>query len=486
MDMIIVLFIIGVVYGVLLFFDNFFKTCAHYPYIKFLEGTGFHVGFFWIRWKTKAFNRILIRWGASRPRFWNIWFTIGVGTSLLILPFSVLLLLYSVLKNWTPMNTSEAFVIEPIIPGVNLPASELGYYSLTLIVCSIVHELGHALAAVKEDVNLIEVGANIFFVLPVAFVNISTEKLTSSCLKSLKVLCAGVWHNIVLTLVALLMYMSIPFLFSPFFHIDKGIVISEIAKNSPLLGTKGLSSGDVVFQVNDCKVFNEDSWYNCLSETYKRRIAFCIDADLIRNFDESIALRHLENGNLECCSENQAENICFEYLDKSNGILELPMHACLPARKVMEQSEHFCDLSPHICPDNQFCFKPILENSTHLFKLNSNHRDVIYLGHPSDIHRTIMVSSFIPKYIFTSPTIPDAVLKFIKYLIVFSLGLAILNIIPFMYMDGQYIMEIVGCWFFEKKYGKNMTRAVISIVTWFLTFLLVSHCLYSASKIINL
>ena len=34
------------------------------------------------------------------------------------------------------------------VPGVNLPTSQLGYYLLTLLVCGIFHELGHAIAAV--------------------------------------------------------------------------------------------------------------------------------------------------------------------------------------------------------------------------------------------------------------------------------------------------------------------------------------------------
>ncbi|KAG5879674.1 hypothetical protein JTB14_021477 [Gonioctena quinquepunctata] len=223
MDITLVLLIIGLLYGVLLFFDNFFKTCAHYPYIKFLEGTGFEIHLLWIKWKTKAFNRTLIKWGTKRPRFWNIWFTSGVYASFVLLPVSLLVLIYSIFQNFTSGTSSgNNIVIEPVIPGVNLPASEIGYYSLSLIVCSIVHELGHALAAVKEDVNLIDVGANMFFVLPVAFVNLSTDKFSSlSPKQTLKILCAGVWHNIILALVALAIYIFLPFLFSVCFHVQR-------------------------------------------------------------------------------------------------------------------------------------------------------------------------------------------------------------------------------------------------------------------------
>ena len=38
------------------------------------------------------------------------------------------------------------------MPGVNLPASQLSYYLLTLLVCGILHEMGHAIAAVRLDI----------------------------------------------------------------------------------------------------------------------------------------------------------------------------------------------------------------------------------------------------------------------------------------------------------------------------------------------
>ena len=35
------------------------------------------------------------------------------------------------------------------MPGVNLPNNQIGYYLMTLLVCGILHEVGHALAAVR-------------------------------------------------------------------------------------------------------------------------------------------------------------------------------------------------------------------------------------------------------------------------------------------------------------------------------------------------
>ncbi|KAJ8927829.1 hypothetical protein NQ314_019712 [Rhamnusium bicolor] len=486
MDVTTGLIIIAVMYGILWFFDNFFKTCAHYPYIRFLEGTGFQIGFLSIKWKTKAFNRLIIRWGTSRPRFLHLWFSLGLYATLILLPVAIVLLLYSLFQNFSSSSGESKLAIEPIIPGVNLPASELGYYSLTLILCSVVHELGHALAAVLEDVNIIDIGANILFVLPAAYVNLSTDKFSSLTRKgTLKILCAGIWHNLILTFVAFVLFLSLPFLFSTFYHVNKGVTVINMARRSPLSGYRGLDIGDTIFKINECKVYDENSWYDCLGNLSGYKSAYCIESDLIHGLDESIPLKHLENGNLDCCDNKKSKNICFEYLDMADGILELPTHACLPARAIVEKSTNFCSSDSHNCPNNLYCFRPILANGTNLFKINCNTKDVIYLGLTSDIYRTVEVSSYIPKnLLFTTTDLPDVITKFVKYTAVFSLGLAIVNTIPFMYMDGQHIAEVLGIILLRKNLGKNGAKLLTITITWVFTFLLITHCLITVSKIL--
>lgn len=382
---------------------------------------------------------------------------------------------------WRNGDISGQIIVEPIVPGVNLPASELGYYGLALIVCSVIHEVGHALAAVREDVHLINVGVNVLFVLPVAYVNISSEKLNSlNPWRTLRIICAGVWHNIVLVAIAYLIYCALPTFFSGLFYVNNGIYISEMHKNSPLVGLKGLSKGDTITKINDCNIQNETSFVNCLKNLQTHKPAFCVDTDLVHELDESVPLRHISNGFYDCCSPNKNEHLCFEYLENNDGIIEIPPHVCLPVRAIVEKSPGFCSTSKS-CPNGLHCIRPILANATNLFIIKVlGKNDVLYIGLWVDFLQTIVVSPYVPKYMFGDSTVPDVVTKFLKYIVVFSCGLAVINVFPCVFMDGQHITKGLLQIFFTKHLGSahnvNLTSLIVSLCG---TMLLVFHTVCS-------
>lgn len=219
-----------------------------------------------MKWTTTAFNRLLLRLGNNRSKILNYWFDIGLYVTLFSIPFAVTLLITANYQLLTRENTKEPLVIEPLVPGYNLPLSEIGYYSVTLLICSVIHEFGHALAAVKEDVHIVEIGVTVFLFVPVAYVNISTERLAQLAQnRVLRIVCAGVWHNIVLVVVAGLFYLSMYVLVSPLYVTGYGVVVTDMMLQSPLAGAKGLHVGDVVSKINDCGVTDENSWQECLS-----------------------------------------------------------------------------------------------------------------------------------------------------------------------------------------------------------------------------
>ncbi|XP_050309200.1 membrane-bound transcription factor site-2 protease [Anthonomus grandis grandis] len=474
-------------YSVLLFFDLFFKSCAHYPYLKLLEGLGLELSFFTIQWKTKAFNRLIIKWGNTKPYFWKLWFQLGTVVTLSFLPVALFILFKSMFGLFGPKETEVAPPLVTIgLPGINLPISEVGYYCITLLICSFVHEMGHALAGVVEDIGTLELGFNIYFILPVAYVNLPTDKMQSlNVKKRLNIFSAGVWHNFLLSFFAYLLYWSLPWVFSPFYGYNGGVTVIDVLKTSPLRdASKGILENDIITAINDCKINNENDWLDCLGDRNVILPAICIKSDLVNTLDESVPLKHLDSGVLSCCDPKNNKNLCFEYIDIENNELELPGHACLPGRTVMEQATNFCTVKPHDCPNSLYCFKPLLPNGTYLFKITCKSKNIVYLGHSSDLYNTIEISSYVKKSDIFSVSIPNRITKLIKYVSVISLGLAFVNVLPISFMDGEYIMQVAALLMLKSKFQNKEILGFVNMVKWLMTALFFIYLLVSVIFVI--
>ena len=123
----------------------------------------------------------------------------------------------------------DDLMLKVVIPGYNLPLSDVGYYLAALLVSSTFHELGHALSSFAEKISCLETGIMIYIVVPVAYVNISTRELDgASKLQKLKIFTGGVWHNLSLSAVALVILKALPFLMMPMFAYQNGVVVTDV------------------------------------------------------------------------------------------------------------------------------------------------------------------------------------------------------------------------------------------------------------------
>ncbi|XP_023725871.1 membrane-bound transcription factor site-2 protease isoform X2 [Cryptotermes secundus] len=470
MDSLTIFIIVVLIHCTLFFFDTFFKSCSHNPYLYFLENTGLQVEAFKVRWFTTAFNRFFQKCGFWRPKLLDCWFTLGIRCSLALLPVAMYIVIRTALNAWlTGIGTggTSSLVLEPLVPGVNLPVSDIGYYLATLITCSIVHELGHAVAAVREDVHIDGTGLIVVLIVPFMCVHLNTQQYDSLPPKrQLRITCAGVWHNFVLTIAAMSVLILLPVLLYPFFDIGTGVTVRNIQQASPLLGPSGLQTGDKVLALNQCQVKDYDTWYQCIQSAVNHASpGYCVSSDLVKEHDESIA-EQLPGGAIECCSAKSSDHLCFEYLDKEENMPELPPHTCLPGRVVIESTDEIC-VTASDCSVGLHCLKPSLDNHTRLLYIKrANAKMVIFLGHPSEVYHTVRVSDFVPVYSIIPPAIPEVIMQMCKYLSVFSAGLAIINIIPCFYFDGQYIIQaICNILLAHKVKHKSVRNAIAVFIT---------------------
>ncbi|CAH1798451.1 unnamed protein product [Owenia fusiformis] len=424
--------------------DVFLKTHVHFSryYISFLGKSGLSVSILQLRWYTTCFNRLFLRLGQWRPQFLRIWFTAGVVFGLFAMMLSVFLLSLMV-YNTLSRQPVEQQVLTPVMPGVNLPMSQVTYYLVTLLVCGILHEVGHAIAAVREQVRVNGFGIFIMALYPGAFVDLYTEHLqVISPLRQLRIYCAGVWHNFVIVLVAIFVLYSEPVLLMPFYSTGKSVVLTYVLENSAVSGPRGLHVGDHVTSISGCRVTSSADWSQCIQASMKEPVpGFCMAVEQVRKEDTAIKSYITPGGYLECCNSTRSDtHLCFGYNTKANPNRE---YACLPARTTTDNKQCRLHSDCHSPSTEMTCVYPSLDNTTKLLRVEhyaGRRPPLLFLGYPPDLHYSVAVSNYVPASPIVPVHLPYVIETFSKYLISLSGALAILNVVPCYALDGQWIL----------------------------------------------
>lgn len=452
MEIFVFLGVTCAIYGMLLFFDMFFKNCMMLPYLDFLKNTGITIHFFRLQFHTAGFNRFLLKWSTKMPSMYKNSFKLGCYVTMLLFPVAMCLLIASIFSGSPNSNVEtenvhqsaissshEVARLEILLPGVNLPLDQIGYYIIALFICSVVHEAGHGIVAVLEDVPVLGFGLQVMFIIPVAYTNIDTDHFMSARLwKKLKIYSAGIYNNFLLAAVCYVLLLVLPFLFIPIYNTNEAVFVTNIKPKAPIRGENGLYVGDSVSKINGKNVKNEEDWARFLIDTITHLPSYCVSEEFVHDNEESIhEVEHQKDGSVSCCPPNPALN-CFENFDEER----LPQYICLNIRNTVEHSKTYCS-KDEPCPDHTSCVKPILSNASTIIHIKRKNRvkDFVYYGHPYDVLRNVKISDFTPKTRFFEPWFGDAIALILKYLIVFSSGLAIVNVIPCYGLDGQFLIN---------------------------------------------
>ena len=495
-----------------------------FRYLSLLDrlGLSLHVG--QLRWYTARFNRIFIRLAQCRSRWWNVWFGAGAICGVLLSVASVAILtsvLYDAIsrrllyyigdkigaKNSHRSGASSASsssssrasssfqspnlsnspksdqLLTPILPGVNLPADQIGYYLFTLFLCGVLHEVGHAVAANANNIRVNGFGLFVAFIYPGAFVDLNSDSLQSARpWHQLKVYCAGVWHNVVIVLVAVVYLHFSTYALFPLYSTGGGAVVSAVMPDSVISGKRGLQVGDVISKVANCRVKSAEDWKRCLvNQTLSAAHeipGYCVPVGFILQHrlmpkkrsltdigdDSTNNPSHRGGGSKltlnndsddsnwfhECCGVNHtAKDLCFSYRSKE---LHSTQAACLPARSVSERPS--CRLNSDCAGGRRVgkaadvgsmvCVFPAIGNRTRLLRIARPPTSaILFLGNPLELRFTVRVVDFKRRYSFLPVNAPPVIELCCKYLASLSGALALLNVVPCYALDGQYILKSV-------------------------------------------
>ncbi|KPP58803.1 membrane-bound transcription factor site-2 protease-like [Scleropages formosus] len=468
-------------------------------YESWLSSSGLSLSPFHVRWQTGLFNHLFAKCARLNPTFLYLWFTAGMVFGVVAMFGSVVLLSRTLMQTLAQMmsespagtgqqalqvvvssrhkggigETGSGLRLPSVdwrhrhlwspVPGVNLPVSQLTYFFVAILLSGIIHEFGHGVAALREQVRLNGFGMFLFVIYPGAFVDLFTTHLQLiSPVQQLRIFCAGVWHNFVLCVAALTLLMLLPLLLFPLYATGTGALVTEVVQGSPASGSRGLFVGDLVTRLEDCSVHTVEDWHSCIRRlSLASQTGYCVRTSSLhlswaagRGIGqgsapelgrEGGAYRRLD-GTMECCNNSSLTDLCFSY---RNNDLEGRMYACLPARKTMEASRTCrsnADCQTDLRPG--LCVVPSLENQTRLIRVRHPPQpDMLFVGYPPHLEHSVSLTNFVPRFGFLHLDMPGAIDTFCKYpsflytyVVSLSGALAVVNAVPCFALDGQWML----------------------------------------------
>ncbi|KAF8737464.1 hypothetical protein AX14_012846 [Amanita brunnescens Koide BX004] len=176
--------------------------------------------------------------------------------------------LHSHEKRDTVHSTSRSqgwYTIEPIIPGVTVPFSDLPIMFCAVFTSQLIHELGHAVAAAIENVPIQSIGASLTLIVPSASVTFMAGTLDNKTPRTRSVIVsAGPFHNLVFwVFLSLLTKTNLDRFFWQFAYRDVthlGRVVVHVDQNSIL--SSYLDAGTLITHVDDTPLASANVFEN--------------------------------------------------------------------------------------------------------------------------------------------------------------------------------------------------------------------------------
>lgn len=307
--------------------------------------------------------------------------------------------------------------LQPLIPGVTTPLSDLPTLLLALVINQLIHELGHALSAALDDIHPSKLSFSLHAFLPSASVSFpsSTDYMTAKA--KTRLAAAGAGHN--LTLFLLLWLIGFSGLGRIFWYdrSEAGRVVQTVSPGSPLYGH--LFPGDLITHVDDMPIGGRaDLWDEYLMGD---RLAdagqgWCVSRA------EFIASPPLP------CSTAEG-TVAFVALDSRDfseprcrsphPLLETPSTRCL------------CDGATSIC------IRPADEERILRIRLDTG-RVVLWSGERSAVLHSVPVSKLDGR---VWPALIRWVQLYVQYVSSIAISLFFFNLLPLPSTDGSHLLR---------------------------------------------
>lgn len=478
-----------------------------------------------------AFNDLLYRFGRRHSRYLRVWFSIGIGFSLAALIGVTVIILCEMAK--APVlyagyaeSGDSLFGLSFLTSGMHMSPSSMGYLCLSSFVCVMVHEFGHALAAASEGVQIEYIALFLALVFPgalVAFNDASLQLLPG--MASLRIYCAGIWHNAAFSGVCTLALFLLPFILSPLFIHGENPMVLDVHSVSPVSGY--LSPYDVILSLDEFRVNTAQEW--------KQKIAVLANQTPLLSFGQSNEIEHVQKSYCVPHSliqksiqvpftgdETYCPNELFAFApitcpdmskfddggNKTNHQNTGESIHCLNAKDVIKLKKCAYDTvqvsknnSGCLCSEDESCLMPVqlpglgwveitysrlecLNHGRSLFRGNqsSNSRErgclqtFVFVGDLISMAHSVHLTSYQPRLsMYFIAYLPDLFERFFTCAFHVSMALALLNSLPVFFLDGESILEATLVHYFgflSSRMKQSVLRCCLYGGTFICTFLI--------------
>ena len=220
--------------------------------------------------------------------------------------------------------------------------------------------------------------------------------------------------------------------------------------------SRHLQPGDRINEINFCALSSTDDVQRCLNV---EEFGFCLGENEIRNLRVKLLKQDAEIGGGEgggenCCGHSPS-GLCFTRAENFNSSLGENTRAnshCLNMRRISQQEDrHLCYKRSSECAHQLSCFLPRLAAHERVFIINKtrsgadkpNKEPIVMIGDARDILLAKLTNqqAHFPSYI---PLGLDETIQWFFYTCAgISMALALINIVPCVYLDGEKILRIL-------------------------------------------
>ncbi len=172
--------------------------------------------------KTKKLNNFIVKISRRKPKFWRIFWNIGIFVSFGFTIYGFFFFFTNVINLIFAPSIENAIV--PLIPGVTIDLPVFFYMLLPLLLILTTHEFAHGISAAIDGVEIKStgvLGVGLFYLVGFgAFVEVDERSLSSAKFHRntrLRIAAAGTYVNSIVAGIALLLLLIFPILTSPFF-----------------------------------------------------------------------------------------------------------------------------------------------------------------------------------------------------------------------------------------------------------------------------